>query len=175
MHQKIFLNLTCIWDTDFIEQFAQLLTAGGTQAGVCDIEGTPAVIVQADADDSATGYTLSIEHPYEDMTYVHLLLPMFSGLDESITDSIISLIRYLNKFLSTSCFVASAKDGDVYFRYSFVIDEQMEKTALFMLTAEVIDICEETAAMGMDIIVSLIEGKTPLSELLNDDTAIIQQ
>lgn len=161
------------WDKDFIEQFAQVLTAGGIKAQVGDIEGTPSVIVEADED--AAGYTLSIEHPYEDMACIYLLFPMFSRLDGKTANSLISLTRYLNKFLSTGCFVVSAKDGDMYFRHSFAADEEMDKTSLFMLTAEIIDICAQTVTEAMEIIVPFFEGKTQLSELLNDDTAIIQQ
>ena len=161
------------WDKDFIEQFAQVLTAGGIKAQVGDIEGTPSVIVEADED--AAGYTLSIEHPYEDMACIYLLFPMFSRLDGKTANSLISLTRYLNKYLSIGCFVVSARDGDVFFRHSFVIDEEMDAETLFMLTAETIDICAQTAVEGIDILAPVIAGKTPAAELLNEDSAIIQK
>lgn len=163
------------WDTSFIEEFAQILTAGGTEAAVDDIEGDLTLIVEAAENGAAAGYTLSIAHPYEDMTCVYLLFPMFSGLGRDTADSIVPLTRYLNKFLSTGCFVISANDGDVFFRHSFVIDEGMDKEALFMLTAEIIDICAQTAEEGIDILAPVIEGRTPAEKLLNDDCAIIQQ
>lgn len=163
------------WDTDFIKEFAQVLTAGGTEVTVGDIEGERTAVVEADENGAAAGYTLTVEHPYKDTTCVCLLFPMFSGLDSNTAYSIISLTRYLNKFLSTGCFVVSAGDGDVFFRHCFIIDEQMNKAALFMLTAEIIDICAHTAAEGMEIVAPVIEGRTPIAELLNDDHAIIQQ
>ena len=133
---------------------------------VGDIEGSRTAVVEADENGAAAGYTLTVEHPYEGTTCVCLLFPMFSGLDSNTAYSIISLTRYLNKFLSTGCFVVSAGDGDVFFRHSFFIDEQMDKAALFMLTAETIDICAVTASEGINIIAPVIEGKTPIAELL---------
>ena len=163
------------WDIRFVEEFAQVLAAGGTYVTVGDIEGERTLIVEAAENGPEAGYTLSVTHPYEDVTCVYLLFPMYSGLDSDTANDIISLTRYLNKFLSTGCFVVSAHDGDVFFRHSFLIDEEMDKAALFMLTAQIIDICAQTAAEGVDILVPVIDGKTPAAELLNDDTSIIQQ
>ncbi len=163
------------WDTDFIKEFAQVLTAGGTEVTVGDIEGERTLIVRAGENGAEAGYTLTADHTDEDTACVYLLFPMFSGLDVSTANSIISLTRYLNKFLSTGCFVVSASDGDVFFRHCFLIDDQMDKAALFMLTAEIIDICAHTAAEGMEIVAPVIEGRTPAAELMNDDFAIIQQ
>ena len=163
------------WDIGFVEGFAQVLAAGGTAVNVGDIEGERTLIVEAGENSAAAGYTLSVDHPYEDMTCVYLLFPMFAGLDSDTANDVISLTRYLNKYLSIGCFVVSARDGDVFFRHSFVIDEEMDAETLFMLTAETIDICAQTAAEGIDILAPVIAGKTPAAELLNEDSAIIQK
>lgn len=163
------------WDIAFINEFALVLDAVGTSVSVTDVEGTHMLIVELDGNHISVGYTLTVEHPDENSTSIYIMFPMFSGLDRETADKLIPLLRYLNKFLSIGCFVISADNGDMYFRHSFVADESMDRSILFTMAAETIDIEMETAKIGMETIYPVLNGITSVSDLLNDDTAITQQ
>lgn len=163
------------WDKKFVEELAQALASLGITVYTGDIAGSDAVITEADGEKLPAGCTVTVEHYAEDAAAVYMFFPLYGGLDGGTLGDLIRLVRYMNKYLTIGSFTVNTDDGELYYHHSFIIEEDMDKAVLFGLVGDTLDIASQTAAMGADIASRVIDGTTPVSELLNDDAGAIYQ
>lgn len=163
------------WDKEFITELGQILEAAGANVTADVIEGDDTLMIEPDGESFPVGCTVNIVHPTEDSTGVFLLFPLFKELVRKVCDDLYALMRYMNKYLQVGSFAVSAQDGYFCFRHTFIVDDDTDRALLIAMTADTLDIAAATAAMGADIAAPVIEGTTPVSELLNNDAVIIQQ
>ena len=139
-----------------------------------DIDGRDILVLEPHSSDTFDDCNISVNETDEQTAAVDMLFTLGAELDSELCDSLDELLLYLNKFLTIGSFGLEREGGYFYFGCSYLADtaaptEQMMK--VFLMTWQ---IAADTAVQGVGILQSLKGGEVQLSELLNDDTSIIQ-
>ncbi len=162
------------WDKELLKELEELLSEAGLEVTREDIAGNDVIVAEYDGENEPEDCNVSVMHLTEDSTEISVMISVMSGLDEKQSDDIAALIPYLNRYLSVGSFGITKQDGYFWFGCSNVIDENTERSKLLKVAAATVDIAYGTAAEAVRIVLPVVNGETPVSELMNDDTSIIQ-
>jgi hypothetical protein len=162
------------WDNELLNDIGRVMTEAGLRSEVGDIGGKTVLVIEFEGENSAEDANIAVEHFSEDVTGISVMFTAASGCGEKETADITALLPYLNRFLSIGSFGITVPDGYFYFGTSFVIDTGADRASIIRKTAATFDICAETVNAAVTALAPVISGEKQVSELMNDDTAIIQ-
>ncbi|MBR5089316.1 MAG: hypothetical protein IK093_07805 [Ruminiclostridium sp.] len=163
------------WGKDFLTELGKIFSGSGIDAYMTEFGGGDALMIEPDGEEIRANAIVTVEQSDDDCTCVSLMLPLFDKLEPGVAADLVKLVRYMNKYLTLGSFAVSEEDGTFIFSHTFVIDEDTERVILCGIVSEALDIAEETAAMGGDMVLPVIKGEKPVSELLNNESVIVQQ
>ena len=150
-----------------------ILKAAGFDAYVDSGDGGDILVTEYGDDNAADSASVIINRAGE-LLSVYICAAVWSGLDGGRKDDIAKLLPYLNRYLSLGDFELEEEDGTLEFRYSFIADEKTDRPKLLKIIAAAYAFAARTADEGALLIAPLISGEVQVSELMNDDTSIIQ-
>ncbi len=162
------------WDKELLDELEEVFSEAGMNAFIDEISGTNAVVVEYDGFNAVEDCNVSVVHPTDDATAVSVLITVRSELGEKASEDIAALLPYLNKYLTVGSFGITRENGYFWFGSTFVIDEDIDRTRLLRIIAANIDICVGTAEEAIALTALMLNGEQSVTELMNEDTAIIQ-
>ncbi|MBQ9483264.1 MAG: hypothetical protein IJU82_03655 [Ruminiclostridium sp.] len=162
------------WDNELLAGLGELFSKAGGKVSTEELSGKKVLVIESDEAGGIEDANITVEHFPEDITVISLLFSVASDLDEKARKDITALLPYLNRCLTIGNFGITAQDGYFYFRTAFVIDEASDRDILFRTIASTFGIAVVTADEAAKLTAPVIRGEKPVSELMNDDTGIIQ-
>ncbi len=108
-----------------------------------------------------------------DSAGLQLMVSVYSGLDEKMTENIASLLPYMNSRLLTGNFGLIAEDGFLYIDQTFLIDGLSEN----IIDSSLIINFEFLTAAAMrcrELLEPLVSGRVSIAEMKVEELRIIQ-
>ncbi|MCR4780954.1 MAG: hypothetical protein K5876_07660 [Ruminiclostridium sp.] len=161
-----------VWEKELLNELRDLFAEAGRNAEIENISGREVLVAEYEGENEPEDCNVSVVHLMEDTTEISVLISVRSGLDEKQSADIAALVPYLNRFLSIGCF--GNEDGYFWYSCSFVIDEDMERSILIKQITASVNIALNTAAEATAMILPVVNGEAHVSELMNEDTSIVQ-
>ena len=162
------------WDNALITELESFFTEAGMTVSAEMFGDRQVLVSEYGAENAPEDCNVSVEHLTEDSTVLFIMFTVRSGLDAAQTADVLAVLPYLNKYLSVGCFGIAEADGYFYFSTAMVLDEQADHAKLIRMITATLGIAEATVYEAIDMIAPVLEGETPVSGLLNEDTGIIQ-
>ncbi len=161
-------------DKELLKEIEELFSETGVEVYTEEFSGTQVVVAEYEEGETPEDCNVSVMHLTEDSTEISVMISVLSGLDEKQSDDIAALIPYLNRYLSVGSFGIAKQDGYFWFGCSNVIDENTGRSKLLRIIAGMVDIAYNTAAEAAAMILPVVNGEAQVSELMNEDTSIVQ-
>ncbi|MBO6303406.1 MAG: hypothetical protein J6N15_13305 [Ruminiclostridium sp.] len=162
------------WETELLNELVESLSEGAEDIGIEDINGNDVLVMEYDSENGVEDCNIMVNHINEDSTEINVMVTLRSGLGEKSVNDVLSLLPYLNEYLTVGNFGITVQDGYFYFNTTQEIDEDMDRDKLLKMIGTVLDIAVNTSEEAMEMIAPVLDGERPAAELMNEDTAIIQ-
>ena len=148
--------------------------AAGINASVDSTDEGDILSVEYGDDNAADGAVVIIDRE-GDLLSVYVNVSVWYAGD-SRNAELSQLLPYLNRYLSLGAFELEDEDGDVTldFRYSFIADQKTDRAKLLKIIAAAYAFAARTADEGALTIAPLMSGEAQVSELMNEETSIVQ-
>ncbi len=163
-----------IFEKNLFSEIEEFFSSQGFTISYEEIETSKALVMETDSNEAFEDCSISVGDTDEGIADVNILFSLEVGLSEEDFEKVDDLLMYLNKYLTVGSFGLVKESGFIYFRCSYLADTQAEieqAMTVFLMTWQ---IASETAAQGVQTVRSVINGEAQISELMNDDTSIIQ-
>ena len=166
--------MNSIFEKSLFSEIEEFFSSRGFTVFNDDIDGKNILVMEPDSDVSFEDCNISVNETDEDITSVNILFTLETELLDDLSDSVDMLLPYLNKYLNIGSFGLVKESGYFYFSYSYIADTKAETEQAMKVFLMTWQIASDTAAEGMDTVRALISRDAELSELLNEDSSIIQ-
>ena len=158
---------------ELIGELCETFKAAGIDASVDSIDDGDILAVEY-GDESAADDAAVIINREEDLLSVYIVVTVWSGLSGKEESDIAQLLPYMNRYLTLGAFELGGEDGTLDFVYSFIADDKTDRPKLLKIISAAYAFAARTADEGALLIAPVISGEAQVSELMNEDTSIVQ-